>query len=270
MRTIKILITLFLLSSNIFDVLGQRTIRGRILDDNMDILPKARIYNEDTLLLGETDLEGYFEVIVSKENDKVIIGFIGYEWATISVPENCDYLEVILQPYALIHDKSSQKIDRLRKKEFDKLPDLHKRAVDKGLFTIGEPCYHRQFIPEKSQLDKIVRQLRTKRKQIKVAFHELAIGDTIHVPYSGTYRYDGTNRTTLHNFTSTVWGRKNFYCLIEGVVMDKSRRRRGYHVVYKVTSTQLCEYDSIVYEGKPLLVGDILRHNMKNTLVITE
>lgn len=235
----------------------------------MEILPKARIYNEDTLLLGETDLEGYFEVGISKESNKLIFGFIGYEFAAVSVPDNCDYLEVILLPNVLYHYKSNQKIDRLRKKEFDKLPDLHKTAVDNRLFEMDKPCYHRQFIPIKPQLDEIGKQLKAKRKELKRSFKELAVGDTIRIPYSVSYRHDGTDRTTLSDFSYVV-DNGGFDCIVEGVVVDKNKRSRGYNIVYRVTSTRLCKYDSLVYNGKDLLIKDTVRHNMKYSKLITE
>jgi len=41
-------------------VFGQQTVKGRIIDENFDELPLARIYYKDTVLLGETDFNGFF------------------------------------------------------------------------------------------------------------------------------------------------------------------------------------------------------------------
>jgi hypothetical protein len=269
LKSLKILFTLFLLSSNFLSAYGQRTIKGRIIDGNLDILPAAVIYDADTLGLGNTDIDGYFELSIPKEANTLIFGFIGYEFATVSIPDTCEYLEIILLPYIRYHYKSNRKIDRLRKKEFDKLPEFHGKAVEKGLFTMNTPCFHREFHPIKPRLDKISEQLRAKRKAIKKDFKGLAIGDTIRIPFSGTFRHDGTDRTTLSVFSYVVDG-NDFDCLIEGVIIDKNRRNRGYNIVYKVTDTSQCRYDSIVYESKGMLVGREIRHNMKYFKVITE
>ena len=229
----------------------------------------VKIFVEDTLLLGETDLGGYFEVSIPEESKKLNFGWLGYEWATVSVTDSCEYLEVILMPNVLYHYKSNRKIDRLRKQEFDKLPELHKKAVDKGLFKNDKPCYKREFIPERPQREEIGKQLRAERKAIRKFFRELAIGDTISIPYSGSYRHDGTDRTTLSVFSYVVDG-NDFDCIIEGVIVDKNRRNSGFNVVYRVTDTKWCKYDSIVYEGKNMLVGEEFSHNVKYFKVITE
>lgn len=235
----------------------------------MNVLPAARIYSKDTLLLGETDVDGYFEVSIPKEADTLIFGFIGYEFATISIPINCLYLEVMLLPDVLYHYKSNQKIDRHRKKEFDKQPDLHKEAAGKGLFKNGAPCFQREFEPIKPRLDKIRDQLKAKRKAIKKDFKELAVGDTIKIPYGGSYGSDGTDRTILSDFSYVVDGNA-FDCIIEGVIVEKNRRNRGYNIVYMVTDTKQCKYKSINYDNKDMLVGEIISHNMKYSKVITE
>lgn len=257
------------MSSNILWVYGQRTIKGRIIDENLETLPGAKVYDKDTLLLGETGINGYFEVSIPKKADALVLGFIGYEWTTVSIPDNCEYLEVILLHDALYHYKSSRRVDRLRKRRFDKLPDLHEIAVGKGLFINGTRCYLREFTPIKPQLDKIGKQLRAKRKANKRHFKELAIGDTIRIPYSGSYRHDGTDRTTLFVFSYVVDG-NDFDCIIGGVIVDKNRRDSGYNVVYKVTDTKQCKYNSIVYDRKDVSLGEEFSHNMKYFRVITE
>lgn len=257
------------MTSNFLCAYGQRTIKGRIIDGNLDILPAAGIYDADTLRLGKTDIDGYFELSIPKEADTLIFGFIGYEFATVSIPYTCEYFEIILLPYVRYHYKSNRKIDRLIKKEFDKLPELHGKAVEKGLFIMNAPCFHREFQPIKPRLDKISEQLRVKRKAIKRDFKDLAIGDTIRIPYSGSYGSDGTDRTTLSVFSYVVDG-NDFDCIIEGVIIDKNRRNRGYNIVYKVTDTSQCRYDSIIYESKDMLIGRELSHNMKYFKVIKE
>ena len=50
---------------------------------------------------------------------------------------------------------SSNKINRLRLKEFKQLPELYLQAYNKGLFGKSTVCYSRQFEPDKPILDSI-------------------------------------------------------------------------------------------------------------------
>jgi hypothetical protein len=250
-------------------VFGQKTVKGRIIDENLDELPGVRIYSNDTVLLGETDIDGYFEFSIPKETINLSFGFIGYETAIASIPDTCNYLEVVLLQGTIYHYKSSRKVDRLRKKEFDKLPDLHKSAKGKDLFVREYPCYRREFEPIKSRLDEISKHLKAKRQENRRRFKALAIGDTIRIPFSGTFRSDGTDRTSLTVFSYVV-GDSDFKCLIEGVVLDKNKRKNGYNIIYRITSTNLCKYDSVIYNGKDVVPGEVLTHNMKYFKIITK
>lgn len=68
-----------------------------------------------------------------------------------------------------------------------------------------------------------------KRSDIKENFKELSVGDTIRIPYSGSYRHDGTNSTTLFVYSYVVED-SEFDCLIEGVITDMNKSKRGYEI----------------------------------------
>ena len=241
---------------------GQRTLTGRIIDENLEVLPGAKIYDEDTFLLGETDSDGYFELSIPDESNKLILSWIGYEWTSISVPSHCKLLEVVLQPKVLYHYRSHRKIDRLRKGRFEKLPEIHRAAFQKGLFKSESACFQREFIEIKPELDAIRAKNKVKRKQIRKNFEELVVGDTIRIPYSGSKGYDGTDRTSLFVYSYVSDG-DNYACVIKGVIVDKNKHRRGYNLIYKVTDIGKCKYDSIIYNGEEMAVGRVLQHNMK-------
>lgn len=253
--------------SSYVSVYGQKIITGRVIDEDLEAMPFVRVLVSDTLFLGETNLEGYFEVSVPKGTDDISFGSVGYEMAPVSIPDSCADLEVILLYNVLYHYISNRKVDRLRKRRFDKMPELHRTAMENGLFSKEAPCYQREFVPYKPQLDEIGRYLKKESKAVKEYFKELEIGDTIKVPYSGSYRADGTDRTSLSVFSYAV-DDGNFDCIIEGVVVKKNRRNGGFNLVYEVVNTRLCKYDSIVYHEKEIRVGDVLTHNMKYFKVI--
>ena len=53
---------------------------------------------------------------------------------------------------------TSRKIDRLRKKDYDKLPKIQSLAVEKGIFKNSKICYKRQLEKIKPRLDEIKRR----------------------------------------------------------------------------------------------------------------
>jgi sulfur relay (sulfurtransferase) DsrF/TusC family protein len=248
-------------------IFGQKTLTGRIFNEDLEALPEAKIYDQDTTLLGVTDNNGYFEINITIETKKILVSWIGYELTTITISDTCQHIDVILIVDAIYDIKSHRKIDRLRKREYDKLPSLYKMAYNKGLFISETPCYKRDFKPYKPQLDKIRVQLKEKRKLIKEYFKKLAIGDTIRIPFSGTRGYDGTERTTLSVYSYVV-DRNTFDCIIKGVVLNKNRK--GYKIVYRVINCEKCNYTSIVYNGKDLVIGEVLEHYMKYFKIIIE
>jgi hypothetical protein len=47
-----------------------------------------------------------------------------------------------------------KKVDRLRMKRFNKLPELHKEAFEKGIFKTENACYTQEFIPHNKKKQK--------------------------------------------------------------------------------------------------------------------
>jgi hypothetical protein len=77
------------------------------------------------------------------------------EWKFIDFSSECNNLEIILQPSATYDFMSVRKIDKLRKKEFDKLPVLHQQAFEKGVFKMNKPCFDDKFISIKKSFEYI-------------------------------------------------------------------------------------------------------------------
>ena len=253
----------------IFSAFGQRTLSGRVIGEDLETPFEIKIFNQDTTEIGKTDLNGYFKIELTKETENLIFAGLGYEWSTISIPENCNYLEIILLFEYTYDFMSSNKIDRLRKKRFEKLPDLRKQAFQDGLFMENKKCFIQQFEPYKPELDKIEKQLKELSKENKRSFKRLEVGDTITIPFSGTYKYDGSERTSLFVYSYIVEG-EDFDCKIKGVVTKKQKNRKGYFLTYKVTETNNCKFKSIIYNDKPVEVGQIFEQNMKYFKVIID
>jgi hypothetical protein len=261
-------ILLVFIFSCTFSVDAQQIIKGRILAEDLEPLPGVDIFAGANSLT-RTDIEGYFQTTISDSLDSLTFAFIGFESTTVPINESCNNFEVILMNYVLYHNISNKKVDKLRKRRFGKLSELHEIAAQKGMFHEAKPCYPREFHPHKPELDEIKKEMKAKRKTNKKYFKILKVGDTIQIPFSGSYRYDGTDRTTLHNFSYVVDG-NDFECVIEGILFDKNKGFNKHELTFKVTNLEKCSYENIVYNDQEIQIGDILEYNMKYFKIIKE
>ena len=133
-------------------VVGQtRTLTGKIIDDNFQPFIQVKIFNLDTVQLGKSDMTGSFSITIPSDTKTLIIADVGMEWKRLNLSDSCNNLEIILLPRWTYDFKTLKKVDRLRKKQFDKLPTLHKTAFEKGVFKSDKPCYVDNFISIRSK-----------------------------------------------------------------------------------------------------------------------
>jgi hypothetical protein len=134
-------------------VSGQtRTLTGKIIDDEFNPLAQASIFRADTVLLAKSDMNGNFSITNPADTKALIVANVGMEWKSLDLSSGCNNLEIILQLAATYDFMSPAKVDRLRKKEFDKLPRLHQSAFAKGIFKTDKPCYIDKFISHKKDM----------------------------------------------------------------------------------------------------------------------
>lgn len=143
----RLLATILILMSCFFVQAQDLVLKGRIITEDFEALPKANIYNQNNQLLGMTDIEGNFEISISKEFTKLNVSFVGMEPAVIELYDDCDFVEIIVMTETHYDFMSSKKVDRLRMKRFKKLPELHKEAFEKGIFITDKACYTQEFVP---------------------------------------------------------------------------------------------------------------------------
>lgn len=262
---ISIILILTILFFNL-NLNGQsRTIIGRVISEDLEPLQGLDIENSDKLLLGKTDMNGRFKISVPQGTDSLLFRYVGMEWTDIRLKKDCDMVEVVIMNDVIYDFISLKKVDRLRKKRYDNLPKLYSDAVKNGLFEKNNICYERAFKeynPPKPVRDSINKENKLKRKQIKDTFKGLALGDTIRIPYSGDWRYDGTDRTTLHSYSNVVES-DSFDCVIKGIITEINSRKGGYNLVYRVIDCNDCHYDNIVLDGKELKGGELIEFNMR-------
>ena len=128
---------------------------GKIIDEHFYPVFDAAIYDVDTTLIAKADSDGNFRTDIPTETRALIIGGIGVEWKYIKLIPTCDHLEIVMLNSGTFDFISARKVDRLRKGQFEKLPELRQAAYDKGVFSAAKPCYEEEFIPIRKRLEEI-------------------------------------------------------------------------------------------------------------------
>lgn len=149
----KLLLIFFILFFSSCNLYAQiKTIKGRVIDDSFETLPGVSISIDDTLKIGKTDINGFYQIEIPFSSHKISFNGVGIETAVINLSDDCAEVEVIM-PLASTYDfMSLKKVDKERFKVFKKLPKLHKEAFEKGIFKTSTPCYTREFIPRYKKL----------------------------------------------------------------------------------------------------------------------
>ena len=138
---------LIILLSTSFVHCQYKTIKGKILDDYfLKGYPEVQIHDQDTTLLGITNELGAFSIELESSKDTLIFSRIGLEWTTIKLNEGCDHVELIVFEDANYDYRSIRKENKVRKKRFNKLPELYRKAFDKETFRAIVPCFERNFV----------------------------------------------------------------------------------------------------------------------------
>jgi hypothetical protein len=144
----KIWIILILFSVSIYGLYAQnKTIKGRVIDDNLETLPYVSIMINDTVKVGSTNQNGFFNIEIPVSVKKILFRTVGIELASVELADKCDEVEVVMMLRGTYDFINLKGVDKLRMKKFKKLPELHKRAFEKGIFKSDKACYTQEFIP---------------------------------------------------------------------------------------------------------------------------
>ena len=73
-----------------------KTIKGRVIDDNLETLPYVSIIINDTVEAGKTDLNGFFQIDIPVSEKKILFGPVGLDPTTIEIVDKCDKIEVVI------------------------------------------------------------------------------------------------------------------------------------------------------------------------------
>jgi hypothetical protein len=144
----KLLIICIVLSVSTCNLYSQnKKIKGRVIDDHLETLPYMSIVSNDTVEVGRTDLNGFFQIDIPISSKKISFSYIGVDPVTIELVDKCNEIDVVMILSCTCDFMTLKKVDRLRMKRFKKLPELHKEAFEKGIFETEYACYNREFKP---------------------------------------------------------------------------------------------------------------------------
>jgi hypothetical protein len=118
-----------------------------VINDFLEPTPAALIMIDDTVKVGKTDLNGFFQIEIPVSVKKILFLYIGLEPTTIALMDKCDEVDVVMISSGSYDFMSLKKVDRLRMKRFMQLPELHKEAFEKGIFKTDTACYTQELIP---------------------------------------------------------------------------------------------------------------------------
>jgi len=144
-KLIVIFIVLCVSTGNLYS--QNKTIKGRVISEFFDTIQGVSIRINDTVDVGRTDLNGFFQIDIPASMKKILFRSVGVEPATIELVNTCNEVEVVMMASGTYDFKNLKKVDRLRLKRFKKLPALHKEAFAKGIFKTDNACYRQEFIP---------------------------------------------------------------------------------------------------------------------------
>jgi len=116
-----------------------------VISDDLEPVPGVSIIVNDTVKVGRTDMDGFFEINIATSQDKVLFRFVGLDPTAIGLVGNCDKIEVIMTLSGSYDFMSLNRVERKRKKRYKKLPEVHKEAFEKGIFETECPCFKREF-----------------------------------------------------------------------------------------------------------------------------
>lgn len=148
LRMKKLLIIFLVFSISICSLYSQnKTIIGRVIDDNLETLPGVSIMVNDTVEVGTTDLNGFFQIDIPVCQKEILFKYVGTDLTTIELVDKCNKVDVVMMLSGTYDFITLKRAERKRKKRYKKLPEIHKQAFEKNIFETEYACYKRKFEP---------------------------------------------------------------------------------------------------------------------------
>lgn len=119
-----------------------------MISEDYETVPGALIVTNDTIEVGATDLDGFFQIEIPLTVQRISFDLVGIERAVIELADNCNEIEVVMMLSGTYDFMTPKKVDKLRLKRFKKLPEIHRKAFEKGILKTDKACYIHEFIAD--------------------------------------------------------------------------------------------------------------------------
>ncbi len=138
---------LFFLFSTFLLTNGQtKEITGKIVSEDLKSLYKVYLVTKDTTILVDCDSSGIFKIDIPLDSKEIMLTSLGVEPKFIELSNFCSFYEVILGIQSTYDFMTIKKVERLRKKAFERIVRLRKVAFQNGIFKSGISCYNEKFL----------------------------------------------------------------------------------------------------------------------------
>jgi len=145
MKNLLIIFIAYIISTvNLYS--QSKVIHGRVISEFLETMPGVSIKINESVEIGKTDLDGFFKIEIPVSVKKILFNSVGLEPTTIELRDNCDEVEIVMMLSGTYDFTTPKNVDRIRKKKFKKLPELHKKAFKESIFKTDKACYKQDFI----------------------------------------------------------------------------------------------------------------------------
>ena len=114
MKKLLIIIVISFSMSSLYS--QNKTIKGRVISDHLEILIGVAIMINDTIEVGRTDINGFFQIEIPVSERKILFMFVGVDPSTIELANECDEIEVVLMLSSSYDFISLKRAEKKRKK----------------------------------------------------------------------------------------------------------------------------------------------------------
>lgn len=144
----RLVIFLIVIMSSASSLYSQnKTLKGRVISEFFETMAGVSIMINDTVEIGRTDLNGFFQIDIPVSKKKISFKSVGLELTTIELVDKCDEIEVVMMLIGSYDFITLKRAERKRKKRYKKLAEVHKRAFEESIFKTECACYSREFEP---------------------------------------------------------------------------------------------------------------------------
>lgn len=143
-KLIIIFIAIVVSVSNLYS--QNKTISGKVITEYLEPVPYALIFINDSVEVGRTDSNGFLQIDIPVSVEKLLFKGVGFEPAIIKLAGTCNDVEIVMMLSGTYDFMTLKKVDKLRKKKFNRLSEIHKEAFSKGIFKTNNVCSTQEFI----------------------------------------------------------------------------------------------------------------------------